>query len=84
MAIDGHRVARQAQVGFVFPEQSAGDAAVRVVAVHAIFGYWLMLVDPGPPLLLVAPIAEIVGSTGSLQFAVFVGIVAGHTVHRTF
>jgi hypothetical protein len=77
-------MARQAQVGFVFPEQPAGDAAVRVVADHAVFGYRLMLVDPGPPLLLVAAIAEVVGSTGSLEFPVFVGIVAAYTVHRPF
>jgi hypothetical protein len=77
-------MARQAYEGFVFPQQAAGDAAVRVVADQAVLGNRLMLVDPGPPLLLVAAIAEVVGSTGRLESPVFVGIVAGYTVHCSF
>jgi hypothetical protein len=77
-------MARQAYEGFVFPQQAAGDAAVRVVADQAVLGNRLMLVDPGPPLLLVAAIAEVVGSTGSLESPVFVGVVAAYAVHCPF
>jgi hypothetical protein len=57
---------------------------VRVVANLAVLGYRLVLVDPGPALLLVAAIAEVVGSTGSLESPVFVGIVAAYAVHGPF
>jgi hypothetical protein len=57
---------------------------VWVVANLAVFGYRLVLVNPGSALLLVAAIAEVVGSGGSLESPVFVGIVAAHAVHRPF